>query len=82
MQSCLKRLGCGSCVGGLYGDDNSSDNNNRGTKFSEVEDSERKNDVGTVNKSGLNPRQAFSLRQSWKAIMRDEVTFGVEMFIR
>lgn len=62
------------------GDDNTSnDNNNKGLSFSELEE---KKVVTTDNRSGLNVRQVFSLKQSWKGVMRDEVSFGVEMFVR
>uniref|UniRef100_A0A0B7AIV7 Globin n=1 Tax=Arion vulgaris TaxID=1028688 RepID=A0A0B7AIV7_9EUPU len=79
MQSILKRLGCNRCIGNQ---DESTDNNNRGKKFSELGDSKNKEDSNTPSKNGLNTRQAFSLRQSWKAIMRDDVAFGIEMFMR
>lgn len=76
MQAILKCLGCG---------DDSNDNNNKGNKgkssFSDLED-KGKPQENPDNKSGLNVRQVFSLKQSWKGVMRDDVGFGVEMFIR
>ncbi|CAL1526184.1 unnamed protein product, partial [Lymnaea stagnalis] len=64
MQAILKCLSC------RCGEDSgSSDNNNKGKGFSELED-KGKPVESADNKSGLNVRQVFSLKQSWKAVMR------------
>jgi len=81
----LSRLGCHKCAS-RFGDDEGgsssgggtgSNNNNKAAKYKAPPEQKSKEQ----NPSPLTTRQAFSLRQSWKAIMRNEVDFGTEMFL-
>ncbi|GFS08608.1 hypothetical protein ElyMa_004760800 [Elysia marginata] len=71
-----------------------SDNNNTAKKvpkpgkkpkkqksFSELDKGSKSGQQNLVFRCGLTVRQVFSIKQSWKAIQREEATFGVEMFI-
>ncbi|KAK3787488.1 hypothetical protein RRG08_025751 [Elysia crispata] len=50
--------------------------------FSDLDKGSKRGQHALVYRCGLTVRQVFSIKQSWKAIQREETTFGVEMFIR
>lgn len=50
--------------------------------FSEIDKGSKKGQSNLVYRCGLTVRQVFSIKQSWKAIQRQETEFGVEMFMR
>ncbi|XP_005092316.1 neuroglobin isoform X2 [Aplysia californica] len=80
MFAILSRLGCRKCASFFQHD---NDNNNKTEKsFSELDVKTKEEEGDSKNKCCLSTRQVFSLKQSWKAIMRDDVGFGIEMFIR
>ncbi|GFO17099.1 hypothetical protein PoB_004360400 [Plakobranchus ocellatus] len=80
------------------GSGNSNNNNSTGGKklpkpgsgrkpkkqksFSDLDKGSKSGQHALVYRCGLTVRQVFSIKQSWKAIMREDAAFGVEMFIR